>query len=403
VQADSVCMWFDSLQAHGADRRVGMVHNRGPLLEETHYGAWGLALAGISSKAVNFGEPGNKFKYNGKELQTNEWVDGSGLEMYDYGARMYDQQLGVWHNADPKAEANRRHSPYMYCRDNPINFVDPDGMLEVASGNILDQAYNILNSSSASGITLTNDNNGGFTYDLHYFTDNVSAWADEYMQEGARLLAGGGIGVQIISATKKENGDTEVKFSFQINGYKWTVSPPYQTYPQLISTATFIITISENIIIDGKKTFGFGDHTATMDENEDDVNVQTKTLLRMDNDPADPTNPAKKILKIDAFFATSKAQLTLGVSAGPLDVSVETKLGKAKYAWARCEYKIEVSKKTGQIDVKIVRYGERDVNFENIGARYYPDPGLVKTPRWFNDFWGLYDSMEKLTYQLSRE
>ena len=64
----------------------------------------------------------NRYRYNGKEAQA--FLNNPYL---DYGARQYDSDGAVWLGKDPLSEKYYPISPYSFCANNPIKFVDSDG------------------------------------------------------------------------------------------------------------------------------------------------------------------------------------------------------------------------------------------------------------------------------------
>ena len=102
------------LKDHQGNNRV-VVDEDGNVGEVNDYYPFG----GLMSSSSGSVQP---YKYNGKELDRK-----GGLDWYDYGARQYDAALGRWHVVDPMAEKYYGWSPYVYCLNNPMKYMDPDG------------------------------------------------------------------------------------------------------------------------------------------------------------------------------------------------------------------------------------------------------------------------------------
>jgi RHS repeat-associated protein len=103
------------------------------VVQTTSYYPFGLVLNQYNGNTAS-GYQKNKYLYNGKELQDDK-MTSEALNWFDYGARFYDPQIGRWTTVDPLCEVNRKWSPYNYCKNNPIMFVDPDGMIDVPYEN----------------------------------------------------------------------------------------------------------------------------------------------------------------------------------------------------------------------------------------------------------------------------
>ena len=88
-----------------------------PIVSKDDYYPFGLSFNSYQKAASTE----QKFKHTGKEEQ-EEWG------VIDFGARFYQADLGRWFNVDPLADNSISMTPYHYTANNPIIFIDPDGM-----------------------------------------------------------------------------------------------------------------------------------------------------------------------------------------------------------------------------------------------------------------------------------
>ena len=116
-----VSVFFDNLQ---------VAHTRGPVLEETHYYPWGLTMAGISAKALEFGNPKNKEQ----TFQGQRFDDELGLNWVQFKWRNHDPQIGRFIEIDPLANDYVYNSPYAFSENKVTNHVELEGLEAVDVG-----------------------------------------------------------------------------------------------------------------------------------------------------------------------------------------------------------------------------------------------------------------------------
>ena len=114
-------VWFDDLRIE----KIG----ESEIVEESNYYPFGLKHKDYNNIVnPNGNSVAQKFGFGGKELE-----EGLGYNMHDFDMRHYDPAIARWVVVDPLAEQMRRHSPYNYAFNNPIFFIDPDGMAPISS------------------------------------------------------------------------------------------------------------------------------------------------------------------------------------------------------------------------------------------------------------------------------
>ena len=93
-----------------------ITYTDGSAVQHLHYLPWGEDF--VDQRTGSFS---SMYTFSAKEKDTETG--------YSYfGARYYSSDLSIWLSVDPQASKYPSLSPYVYCADNPVKLVDPDGL-----------------------------------------------------------------------------------------------------------------------------------------------------------------------------------------------------------------------------------------------------------------------------------
>ncbi len=225
------------------------------VLEMMDYYPFGLAWHVPGSGAAS--RTDNKFWHTSKEMQSNEWGAGSGIDLEDFGARMYDPAVGRWWSVDPLADMRMSLSSYNYCSNNPILRIDLTGALDGdyydINGNYLgNDAINDQKVYVADGVDNTKTGKDAFinARDLGVTHSTFLKLASVINQESSGdYKESMAIGTTIVNA-KSNNGNISLESLIGNSNFtKAILDKNYQAFLQSPNNAKYAITSSVNALL----------------------------------------------------------------------------------------------------------------------------------------------------------
>jgi RHS repeat-associated protein len=113
VQPERDCYWYHPDHLGSSS---WITDSAGHTIQHLYYLPWGEDF--INQKLSGFDGVRHTFSAKEKDAET-------GLSYF--GARYYSSDLSIWLSVDPMSDKYPSLSPYVYCADNPVKLVDPNG------------------------------------------------------------------------------------------------------------------------------------------------------------------------------------------------------------------------------------------------------------------------------------
>ncbi|MDE6522562.1 MAG: hypothetical protein K2L17_07080 [Muribaculaceae bacterium] len=123
-------------QDYLGNNRAVINGSTGAIEQTVAYYPYGGVIADLGTNQTS----GQPYKYGCKEL-----ITANGLNEYDFGARQYYSAVPGFTRPDRMCEKYYWLSPYLYCANNPVNFVDPTGnIIEMPKGSTTEQILTVM-------------------------------------------------------------------------------------------------------------------------------------------------------------------------------------------------------------------------------------------------------------------